>query len=97
MPNNHVELVEVKLKFSPNRFKYVTSKPIHQSQKVVNEEKCTISLTLYPTQELEQQLFSFGPDVEILSPEWFRADFAKKIADCMKKYFSRQNLCTDTI
>lgn len=97
VPNDKVDLVEIHLKFSPNRFKYVTSKPIHKSQKVVSEEECKISLTLYPTQELEQQLFSFGPDVEILSPEWFRDDFAKKIADCMKKYFSMQNLCTDNV
>ena len=33
--------------------------------------------------------------------KWIIADFdkafAKKIADCMKKYFSMQNLCIDAI
>ena len=85
------ELVDVILRFSPKRFKYVTSKPIHKSQEVVNSEECIISLKLYLTQELEQQIFSFGADVEILSPQWFRDGFAKKIAECMKKYFSVQN------
>ena len=83
--------MDVILRFSPKRFKYVTSKPIHKSQEVVNSEECIISLKLYLTQELEQQIFSFGPDVEILSPQWFRDGFAKKIAECMKKYFSVQN------
>lgn len=32
---------------------------------------------------------------EVLSPTWFREAFSKKIAECMKKYFSMQNLCID--
>ncbi|MDE5610595.1 MAG: WYL domain-containing protein [Odoribacter sp.] len=90
---NEAKLEEFVLRFTPQRFKYVTSKPIHKSQKTINEEDCIISLTLYHTLELEQQIFSFGPDVEVLSPTWFREEFAKKISDCMKKYFPRQNLC----
>ena len=89
------KLEEFQLKFSPRRFKYVISKPIHKSQKTISEDDCIISLTLYHTLELEQQIFSFGPDVEVLSPAWFREVFAKKIADCMKKYFSMQNFCIE--
>lgn len=91
---HEAELQEFRLKFTPQRFKYVTSKPIHKSQKTISEDECIISLTLYHTLELEQQIFSFGPDVEVLSPIWFREEFSNKIADCMKKYFSMQNLCT---
>jgi predicted DNA-binding transcriptional regulator YafY len=92
-----VELVDIILRFSPKRFKYVTSKPIHKSQVTLSEEECTISLRLYSTLELEQQIFSFGPDVEVVSPAWFRDKFAEKIAECMKKYFPVQNNCTDDI
>jgi predicted DNA-binding transcriptional regulator YafY len=89
MPSKELqELTEIKLKFSPHRFKYVITKPIHKSQKTISESECTISINVYPTKELEQQLFSFGPDIEILSPAWYREDFSKKISDCMKKYFS---------
>ena len=90
------KLEEFQLKFSPKRFKYVTSKPIHKSQEIISEEECIISLRLYHTLELEQQIFSFGPDVEVLSPIWFRETFSKKNAECMKKYISMQNLCTDS-
>lgn len=90
------KLEEIRLKFSPNRFKYVTSKPIHKSQRIISVEDCIISLSLYHTLELEQQIFSFGSDVEVLSPAWFREDFSKKIAICMKKYFSVHNFCTET-
>lgn len=89
------KLEEILLKFSPHRFKYVTSKPIHKSQKIVSEKDCIISLILFHTLELEQQIFSFGPDVEVLSPVWFREEFGRKINDCMKKYLSMQNLCTE--
>ena len=90
------DLVEVQLKFTPHRFRYVTSKKIHKSQEIISKEDCIISLHVCPTKELEQQIFSFGPDVEVLSPEWYIRDFSKKIEDCMKKYLSVQNPCTDT-
>ena len=89
------KLEEIVLRFTPQRFKYVTSKPIHKSQKIVSEKDCIISLTVYHTLELEQQIFSFGPDAEVLSPTWFREDFGRKIHDCMKKYSAMQNLCTE--
>lgn len=92
---NETELVDIILRFSQKRFKYVTSKPIHKSQVTISEEECTISLKLYNTLELEQQIFSFGPDVEVISPVWFRDRFAEKIAECMKKYFPVQYDCTE--
>ena len=96
VPNNaDIDIIEVHLKFSPRRFKYVISKPIHKSQKTINESECIISLRLCNTLEFEQQILSFGPDVEVLSPTWFRESFSKKIADCMKKYFTVQKDCTD--
>ena len=88
------ELVEICLRFSHKRFQYVTSKPIHRSQEIISNEDCTIKLTLHITPELEQQIFSFGPDVEVLTPEWFRNEFSKKIENCYKFYFSVQNDCT---
>lgn len=93
---HEAELQEFKLKFTPQRFRYVTSKPIHKSQETISEEDCIISLTLYHTLELEQQIFSFGSDVEVLSPTWFREDFSEKIANCMKKYFPVHNSCTES-
>lgn len=51
------KLEEIVLRFTPQRFKYVTSKPIHKSQKIVSEKDCIISLTVYHTLELEQQIF----------------------------------------
>ena len=83
------------LRFTPARFPYVTSKPIHKSQVVIDEEDCTVSLEVKPTRELEQQIMSFGADVEVLSPESYRNQIGEKIKDNFKKYFPVQNKCID--
>jgi len=94
VPNNlNAQLETIELKFASRRFRYVISKPIHKSQQVKDVEKCIISLKLYPNRELEQQIFSFGPDVEVLAPEWFRIQMIEKISENLKKYFPMQNLC----
>lgn len=81
------------LRFTEARFPYVTSKPIHKSQKVVSEEEHTISLDIKPTRELEQQILSFGPDVEVLAPNLFRVQIGRKIAENYKRYFPVQDEC----
>lgn len=88
IPNDNINVEQVKLKFTPERFPYVVSKPIHSSQDIVDDEICTISLSVIPNKELEQKIFSFGPDVEVLSPEWFRTRIKNKIEENLKKYQS---------
>ncbi|WP_455586467.1 helix-turn-helix transcriptional regulator [Bacteroides sp.] len=88
IPKDDVKKETIVLRFTKARFPYVTSKPIHKSQAVINEEDCTISLDVKPTCELEQLILSFGSDVEVLSPKTFRAKIGGKIAENYKKYFS---------
>ena len=95
IPKDDVKKGIITLRFTEARFPYVTSKPIHKSQTILCEEECTISLDVKPTRELEQQILSFGSDVEVLSPESFRAQIGSKIAEIYKKYFPVQNECTD--
>lgn len=94
IPKDGVEKETIVLRFTKARFPYITSKPIHKSQTVINEEECTISLDVKPTRELEQQILSFGSDVEVLSPKMFREQITRKIEDIYKKYFSVQKDCT---
>ena len=88
---------EIHLRFTPSRFPYVVSKPLHKSQQVVSESDCEISIRIRPNKELEQTLFSFGPDVEILSPDWMRQEFAKKILEIAKKYSALQAQCKEGV
>lgn len=81
-----VPQTDIRLRFSPSRFQYVTSKPIHQSQQTVDPDKRIISIKVKPNLELEQQILAFGPDVEVLAPEWLRNEIKTKIEISLKQY-----------
>ena len=96
IPKDDVEKESIILKFTRERFPYVTSKPIHKSQTILNEEKCLIALKVKPTRELEQQILSFGSDVEVVNPEWFRSRMKNIFEKIIKKYFPMQKDCIDS-
>lgn len=85
------------LKASPNRFPYIVSKPIHTSQQTINEEECLLSLDVIPNKELDQQLLSFGPDLEVISPASFREHIGEIIRKSYEKYFPMQKGCTEEL
>ena len=91
------DIREIRLRFSPNRFMYVVSKPLHSTQQIIDEENHILSIRVVPNRELDQLIFSFGPDVEVLSPATYRAHIAEKIEENMKKYFPVQEGCTDAL
>lgn len=97
IPYDDVKKETIILRFTEARFPYVTSKPIHKSQKVLSEDDCTLSLEVKLTRELEQQVLSFGADVEVLSPDSFRDQIGEKIKENFKKYFPMQNECIGSI
>ena len=78
----------ITLQFSPERFKYVVSKPLHTSQKIIDEDKCIVAIKVIPTRELDQSILAFGPDVEVLAPNRYRMSIETKIEECLKKYRS---------
>ncbi len=82
----HPDIEHVVLRFAKERFPYVVSKPIHQSQQVVNHEEGTLSIDVRINRELEQNIFSFGQQVEVLSPEWFRNQIIEKYKEIVKIY-----------
>lgn len=95
LPPATVPVEDVILKFDKKRFPYVVSKPIHKSQTIYNEAECTIKISVKPNPELESQIFSFGPQVEVLEPEWLREKISDKIYESCSFYFSMQEGCTE--
>lgn len=89
IPYDDVKKETIILRFSEARFPYVISKPIHKSQVVVSEDDHTISIEVKNTRELEQQILSFGADVEVLSPAGFR----DQIGEIIKVNFKNIFLC----
>jgi predicted DNA-binding transcriptional regulator YafY len=67
--SNQVE--KVMLKFSPLMSNYVNTKPLHGSQKTVQVEgdgSTVFSIEVIPNNELENLIFSFKDQVEVLEP-----------------------------
>lgn len=76
----------VLLKFSPSRFPYVHSKPLHHSQKVKDKENGIIEITVKPNRELMALLLEFGDDVEVLQSEHLRQEVQEKIQRMQQLY-----------
>ena len=92
----NIKKESVILRFSKERFPYIVSKPIHQSQRVVEGEDYEVEIQVKPNKELYQQIFSFIPDVEVISPQWLRDEIIEKMKENLKRYLPVQNNCTDT-
>lgn len=45
-------------------------------------------------QILESRIFSYGPQVEVLAPQWLRSQIAEKYGEIVKKYTKVQEDCT---
>ena len=93
IPKEDTSTETIVLRFSKERLPYVVSKPIHHSQ-TVNMEDRTITIKVKPNNELYQMIFSFVPDIEVLSPKPLRQKIMKKIEENLNKYLSVQNGCT---
>ena len=88
------EKVTIRLQFSEHRFPYVTTKAIHQSQHIVDNENRIVEISVIPNNELEALILSFGKDVEVLSPASFREQIQNVIRESYEKYFPVQVDCT---
>ncbi len=80
---------QIVLKFSPLMANYVETKPIHGSQKIVRREvdgSLIISLKLIINNELENTLFAFKHEMEVLEPESFKDRVKSIIQSMLKKY-----------
>jgi len=97
IPKPEVTKQRIILQFSEKQYPYVTSKPMHHSQAIVNDEERTIAIEVRPNYELEQQILSFGPDVEVLAPDSYRKYIKEKIINNYKKHVPVQKGCTDIV
>ena len=97
IPDESVVKETVVLKFDEARFPYVVSKPIHNSQKILSEEDCTLQIEVRPNKELESVIFSYFPHVEVIAPASLREEFKEKIENNLKKYMTVQKGCTDKV
>jgi len=87
-PDAPGNIEHIQLKFDEDRYPYIVSKPIHQSQTIVSNEEHIIQIDVRPNKELKSIIFSFCPHVEVLSPEWLRQEIKDNIEENLKKYIT---------
>ena len=97
IPSEHPNVEKVILKFDSERFPYVVNKPIHPSQIILDDEKCIIQLSIRPNKELEARIFSYGNQIEVISPGWLREEISNKYKEIIQIYTSEQIACSDNI
>ena len=86
VPDAKVPLQTFRFRFSSDRLPYVLSKPMHHSQRVVDEANGIIEITVKHNKELDQLAFSYLPDIEVLEPVEYRNEIAAAIRKNLEKY-----------
>ena len=81
-----VEAETIVLEFTSNRFPYIQNKPIHGTQRILDEDSHRISIVVKPAKELYQRLLSYGSDVEVISPESIRKKMKVLIKEMSERY-----------
>lgn len=82
-----VEVQEVVLQFSTDIAPYVTTKPLHPSQKQKNNDQdLEVRIRVIPNYELEQLILSFGEKVKVLGPPGLKARIARRLQQATGLY-----------
>ena len=78
----------VRLKADNMQAKYFKSLPLHESQKIVeeNSEYTVFEYFLTTDYDFKQDILSFGTSVEVLEPELLRKEIGMIISELNKKY-----------
>ena len=79
---------DIVIKVTGKRFNYIRTKPLHLSQRIIEEGKgyAIISINVKINNELESLILSFGDDMEVIAPSTFRDRIAKKIQAMNQQY-----------
>lgn len=88
VPDTPVE--DVILRVSKKRYNYIMTKPLHMSQRKIEESETTVTLMIKVkiNRELESSILSYGSDVEVLAPDFFRKQIADEITSVNHFYIN---------
>jgi len=89
------KITEITLQFDEKRYPYIASKPIHGSMRFVDPENRIVEISVIPNRELEALILSYGDQVKVLAPEWYKKQISEKIQNSAKQYLPVHNECTD--
>jgi len=83
--------IELVLKFNAINVPYVLSKPLHSSQKIINQTKnsITISIRVYESHELNMAILGYGAGVQVLAPKSY-ISYIKGVANGIVKLYDKK-------
>lgn len=84
------EPTEITFKASEARYPYIESKQIHNTQELKDAAQRIFTIKVIPNRELDSLILSYGADLEVISPEWYRNHIKKKILEANEVYSGRQ-------
>lgn len=84
---------DIVIKVTGKRFNYIRTKPLHLSQRIIEEAEgyAVISINVKVNKELESLILSFGDDMEIIAPASFRDRIAEKVKVMNQLYSKDKN------
>ena len=79
---------EITLHFTNDQKPYILTKPIHLSQKIIDnsEEGLTVTINVIPNYEFFSMILSFGENVEVIAPITIRNKIKEKLNLAVGKY-----------
>ena len=83
-----VEPLEVKLWVSKAQLPYFTTKPMHPTQKLIEEQQegSVFSFQLIPNFELEQKILMLGERVKVIAPNNLASRIQERLRAAIKNY-----------
>lgn len=108
--NDHIEPVRIVLKVANHHFKYLVSKPLHHSQKVLSSpvKMDTLKLDyldpdmwgeievfLRPNHEFIMEIFKFNLWVKVIEPEFFALKIARQYNFVAQHYYPLNETVTE--
>ncbi|KJD31246.1 transcriptional regulator [Tamlana nanhaiensis] len=81
-------LITIILQASTTLAPYIKTKPLHGSQKKVeeNENGYTFSIEVIPNYEMEKLILSFGEDLRVINPEFIKQNIKNRLQKAQQNY-----------
>lgn len=84
------EVEEVIVRVDPRNAKYLRTLPLHDSQREKGYDApfSDFSFRMRVTPDFIRELLSFGPSLEVVSPQWLREEMARLLKKSLDNYLS---------
>ena len=86
VPDEDTEKIHLVLQLKSTQFAYVKTKPLHASQRVIDNEQQVVSIDVKPNYELDYHLMALCPFIKVLEPMSYRNHIQQMLRDSLELY-----------